>query len=130
MIKASPHTEIEALLSKAQATGLELTDLSVYCRGLGLRPAELLNALSIEVARRYVLDEMPYEAGDDIMNGLSTAILDVGMDEAIPQPAFNIYLAFDEDEYRKLGDSGRMALSERYTRPRLLEILRGFVDTA
>lgn len=74
--------------------------------------------------------EMPYEAGDDIMNGLSTAILDIGMDEAIPQPAFNIYLAFDEDEYRKLGDSDHMAPSERYTRPRLLEILRGFVDTA
>lgn len=45
MIKAIPHTEIETLLSKARDTGLELTDLSGYCRGLGLRPAELLNVL-------------------------------------------------------------------------------------
>lgn len=72
MIKAIPHTEVEVLLSKAQEGGLELTCLSVYCLNLGLRPVELLNALSIEVARRFVLGEMPYAVGDDIMNGLFT----------------------------------------------------------
>jgi len=130
MIKAIQHTEVEALLSIAQEAGLELTGLSVYCRDLGLRPAELLNALSIEVARRFVLSEMPYEVGDDIMNGLFTAIFDVGMEEAMPQPAFNIYLAFDEGEYQHLGDSEHIAPSERYTRPYLVEILRRLVDTA
>lgn len=55
---------------------------------------------------------MPYEAGDEIMNGLFTAILDVGMDEAIAQPAFNIYLAFDEGEYHKLGGSDHTGPSD------------------
>lgn len=128
MIRAIPHTEVEALLNKAQEDGLELTELSVYCRDLGLHPAELLNALSIEIARRFVLDEMPYEVSDDIMNGLFTAIFDVGMDEAMPQPAFNIYLAFDEGEYQNLGGSDHIA--ERYTRTYLVEILRGLVDIA
>lgn len=85
MIKAIPHTEVEVLLSKTQEAGLELTGLSVFCLNLGLRPVELLNALSIEVARRFVLGEMPYEVGDDIMNGLFAAI--VGMEEVMPQPA-------------------------------------------
>ncbi len=64
------------------------------------------------------------------MNGLFTAIFDVGMEEAMPQPAFNIYLAFDEGEYQHLGDSEHIAPSERYTRPYLVEILRRLVDTA
>lgn len=130
MIKAIPHTEVEVLLSKAQEGGLELTGLSVYCLNLGLRPVELLNALSIEVARRFVLGEMPYAVGDDIMNGLFTAIFDVGMEEVMQQPAFNIYLAIDEGEYQHLGDSDHIAPSERYSRPYLVEMLRGLVDTA
>lgn len=129
MIKTIPHTDVEALLGKARDVGLDLADVSVYSRDLGLRPVELLNALSIEVARRFVLHEMPYEAGDDIMNGLFMAIIDVGMDEAMPQPAFNIYLAFDEGEYQKLGGSTHIVPSEQYTRPYLLAILRELADT-
>ncbi|MFT0869602.1 hypothetical protein [Pseudomonas sp. CAM1A] len=129
MIKALPDTKIETLLSTAQRAELKLTDLLSYSRQLGLRPAELLNTLSIEAARRFILGEMSFEMGDDIMNGLFTVILDLGMDEQMPQPAFNIYLAFDEGEYQHSGDSEHIKPSECYTRLQLLELLRELPDS-
>lgn len=129
MIKALPDTKIETLLSTAQRAELKLTDLLFYSRQLGLRPAELLNTLSIEAARRFILGEMSFEIGDDIMNGLFTVIVDLGMDEQMPQPAFNIYLAFDEGEYHHSGGSEHIKPSECYTRLQLLELLRELPDS-
>jgi len=129
MIKTITHTDVEALLRKAQEVTLTLTELSVYCRNLGLRPANLMNTLSVEVSRRFVVGKMSYETGDVIMNSLFSAIIELSMDEDMPQPAFDIYLAFDEGEYQHRGDSAHIAPSERYTRPHLLEILRGLADT-
>ncbi|WP_369990820.1 hypothetical protein [Pseudomonas xanthosomatis] len=128
MIKPIPDTEVDALLVKAQQGELALTELSLCARQLGLGPANLLNTLSIEVAERFVQGGMPYAVGDDIMNGLFPAIFDLGMDEQMPQPAFGIYLAFDEGEYQHVGDLEDWDPAERYTRPQLSEILRALAD--
>lgn len=130
MIKLIPDTEVDTLLGKAQQDELTLIELSLCARQLGLGPAELLNVLSIEVARRFVQGGMPYAVGDDIMNGLFSAIFDLGMDEQMPQPAFDIYLAFDEGEYQHLGDQEHIIPSERYTRPQLLALLQRLADSA
>ncbi|QXH53499.1 hypothetical protein KSS94_10450 [Pseudomonas fakonensis] len=130
MIKLIPDTEVDALLGKAQQGELALTELSLCARQLGLGPAELLNALSIEVAERFVQAGMPYAVGDDIMNGLFSAIFDLGMDGQMPQPAFDIYLAFDEGEYQHLGDLEHIIPSEHYTRSQLLVLLQGVADSA
>ncbi|ATB67561.1 hypothetical protein [Pseudomonas mosselii] len=119
-----PQSDIDALLGKAHDRSLTLDDLSLYCRSPDLRSADLLNALSIETARRFISGAISYEAGDNIMNGLFTAIVELGTDEEMPQPAFDIYLAFDDGEYHRPGDSEHIQPSERYTKPYLTEILK------
>lgn len=124
MLTPVPHSDIDTLLGTAHDRSVTLDDLSVYCRSPDLRSADLLNALSIETARRFISGAISYETGDNIMNGLFTAIVELSTDEEMPQPAFDIYLAFDDGEYHHSGDSEHIQPSERYTKPYLTEILK------
>ncbi|MBD9399055.1 hypothetical protein [Pseudomonas sp. PDM11] len=118
--------DLEALLNEAQHHSLSIGEISARSQRLALSPADLLNTLSIEVARRFVLNEMSYDIGDAIMNGLMTAIIDLSLETQMPQPAFDIYRAFDDGEYLKRGDTNQPLPCERYTRPQLLGIVREF----
>ncbi|WP_416638144.1 hypothetical protein [Pseudomonas sp. OHS18] len=118
--------DLEALLNEAQHQSLSLGEISARSQRLALTPADLLNTLSIEVARRFVLNEISYDIGDAIMNGLMTAIIDLSLETQMPQPAFDIYRAFDDGEHLHRGDMNQPLPCERYTRSQLLGIVREF----
>ncbi|WP_262209087.1 hypothetical protein [Pseudomonas sp. 14P_5.3_Bac1] len=102
-----PKNQRNKLLVEAEAYGLTLNDLAATCEEFGVAPRNLLNELSIAVAEGYLAGALTYEFCDGVMNGLIAAIVDVGMTNDMPQPAFSLYQAFDQGEWgrhRRKGD--------------------------
>lgn len=86
--------------------------------------AELHNALLLDVARRFLAGDMPYEDADEIANAVYAVMVEdaiaYGDGFVFPEPAFAIFEAFDAGEWDR-GDGSDPV--ERYTRPALSEIL-------
>ncbi|ALI04870.1 hypothetical protein C1Y08_05435 [Pseudomonas sp. FW306-02-F02-AA] len=58
------------------------------------------------------------------MNGIISAIVDLGMVGDLPEPAFSLYHAFDQGEWIRSNDTPGTDPSEKYTKPMVLEIMR------
>ncbi|MDB5979106.1 MAG: hypothetical protein JWQ69_121 [Pseudomonas sp.] len=117
--------DLQALMAQAHTDGLELSDLKAICLVRGIDSRQVLNELAINVAKGFLSGSLTYDFCDCVMNGIFIAITDLSMSADIPQPAFSIYLAFDEGEWRRAGDSTDICPWEKYTRPRVEAILRG-----
>lgn len=96
-----------------------------------LSVAELQNALSLAVARRFLTGEMAYEQADDLANVVYAMMVEdaVGHGDGFefPEPAFAIYEAFDAGEWDR-GDGSDPV--EQYTKPTLKEILSAYPEHA
>lgn len=119
-----PEDELNRLLMEAKANGLTLDDLAATCEELGMAPQDLLNALSIAIAQCYLAGSLPYAFCDGVMNGIIGAIIDVGMTNDMPQPAFSLYQAFDQGEWVRRNDPPDTDPSEKYVKPLVLQIVR------
>lgn len=113
-----------ALLQQAQQEGLSLSDLEAFGSTLGLAATQLLNELAIATAQGYLAGTLSYEDGDEVMNGLASAIYDAGMHGDFPHPALALYHAFDDGEYQRRNDPPQTNPGEQYTRPQVEQILR------
>lgn len=98
--------------------------IHAFAEAHGLSPAELYNALSREVARRFLDGGMTFEDADAIANTLYSIMVEdalaEGDDFEFAEPAFGIFLAFDDGEWDR-GDG--IDPVERYTTPGLRELL-------
>lgn len=119
-----PETELNRLLAQAEASGLTLDDLADPCEKFGVTAQALLNALSISLAERYLQGTLTYAFCDGVLNGLIDAIVDVGMSRDLPQPAFSLYQAFDQGEWRRSDDPPETDPGEKYVKPLVLQIMR------
>ncbi|SDT32400.1 hypothetical protein SAMN05216598_5042 [Pseudomonas asplenii] len=124
MTRTLPKTELKALLVEADANGLAPDDLGATCEQFGITPKDVLNELAIAVAEGYLDETFTYGFCDSVMNGIINAVMDLGMTDDMPQPAFSLYQAFDQGEWIRRGDSPDSDPSEKYTRPAVQEILR------
>ncbi|HEX6036693.1 hypothetical protein [Longimicrobium sp.] len=95
-----------------------------------LSVVELLNALSLAVANRFMAGEMTFEDADGIANTLCAIMMDDAVAHGdgfeLPEPAFAIYEAFDAGEWDR-GDGSDPV--ERYTMPALRMILDEHPET-
>jgi hypothetical protein len=119
-----PKNELKELSVKAEAYGLTLSDLASTCDKFGVAPQDVLNELSVAVAEDYLQGSLIYDFCDGVMNGIINAVVEVGMTDDMPQPAFSLYQAFDQGEWIRSNDPPETDPSEKYTKPVVQEIMR------
>ena len=111
---------------EADVNGLTLSDLAATCGQFGVAPRDVLNELSVVAAEGYLEGSLSYDFCDGVMNGIINAVVDVGMTDDMPQPAFSLYQAFDLGEWIRKEDPPETDPGEKYTRPVVQEIMRAF----
>lgn len=102
-------------------------DLREYCRETQASLREFSNRVALSLARGFVEGRLDYAFCDDTLNCLFTFIMEpqfLESAEGLPQPAFAIFQAFDATEFYRGSEAAGVDAIERYTRPRLVEILR------
>lgn len=119
-----PKIELRELSVKAEAYGLTLGDLIPICERFGVAPHDVLNELSIAVAEAYLQGYLLYDFCDGVMNGIITAVVEVGMTNDMPQPAFSLCQAFDQGEWFRSNDPPETDPGDKYTKPVVEEIMR------
>lgn len=124
MTRVLPKNELQALSVEAQESNLTLSGLGATCQKFGVAPEDVLNELSIEIAEGFLSGSLTYEFCDGVMNGIISAIVDLGMVGDLPEPAFSLYHAFDQGEWTRSNDPPGTDPSEKYTKPMVLEIMR------
>ncbi|HEY7640591.1 MAG TPA: hypothetical protein VH814_12780 [Steroidobacteraceae bacterium] len=80
-----------------------------------------LNALSIDVARRYMSDRLSFQLADSLMNALWA--FTVEHEDRIPSLLYSVYEAFDAGEYHHREDAPEIDPEKKYTRPQISQIL-------
>jgi len=128
MIMAIPKIELKELSVKAEADGLTLSDLVPICERFAVAPHDALNELSVAVAEGYLQGSLLYDFCNGVMNGIINAVVEVGMTNDMPQPAFSLYQAFDQGEWFRGNDPSETDPSEKYTKPVVEEIMRTLRD--
>ncbi|OWQ86946.1 hypothetical protein CDN99_19790 [Roseateles aquatilis] len=130
MTTTAPLQRLIDLALVAEASPAQLAALAAQascdCR-------ELLDQLSLHVARAFADGSLSYEDGDCIMNSIfGTLCASDSPNEQIDLPdlTFEVYLAFDDGECRRSGDGPDVDPIEKYTRPQVLQLLQRFEKTA
>jgi len=118
-----PKIELRELSVKAEAYGLTLGDLIPICERFGVAPHDVLNELFIAVAEAYLQGYLLYDFCDGVMNGIITAVVEVGMTNDMPQPAFSLCQAFDQGEWFRSNDPPETDPGDKYTKPVVEEIM-------
>lgn len=124
MIMVLPKIELKELSVKAESDGLTLSDLVAICERFDVAPHDVLNELSVAVAEGYLQGSLLYDYCDGVMNGIINAVVELGMTNDMPQPAFSLYQAFDQGEWFRSNDPPETDTSEKYTKPVVEEIMR------
>ncbi len=128
MIMVLSKVELKELSVKAEAEGLTLSDLAPICERFGVAPHDVLNGLSVAVAEGFLQGSLPYDFCDGVMNGIINAVVEVGMTNDMPQPAFSLYQAFDQGEWFRSNDPPETDPNEKYTKYVVEEIMRTLRD--
>lgn len=128
MSRPLSEADLYLVMLEAIEEGLNI-DLQPFCERLQVDRRDLLNQVAIAVARDFLSNTRDFEFGDEVMNALINPIVDVSMHAEMPQPAFDIYQAFDVGEYLHTGDAQDVCPWEKHTRPGLENILRNHLPT-
>jgi hypothetical protein len=95
-------------------------DAESFCAAQGINLKDLYNRIALIVAERFNNDTLSYADGDGVMNAVLGMMVDGKTPMESIQPAWSIYLAFDEGEYYHGGSTDPV---ESFTRPQILNIL-------
>ena len=106
---------------------LSLEEVLVFCRGEGMSLHAFCDAFATHVATAYLVGEIDFDYGDEAMNSLFGMMASEPFfketQSTIPKMAYAIYEAFDAGEYFHPGDAQNDDPEEKYTRPRLKQLL-------
>jgi hypothetical protein len=95
-------------------------DAESFCAAQGINLKDLYNRIALIVAERFNNDTLSYADGDGVMNAVLGMMVDGKTPMESIQPAWSIYLAFDEGEYYHGGSTDPV---ESFTRPEIRNIL-------
>ncbi|RYG94199.1 MAG: hypothetical protein EON58_16785 [Alphaproteobacteria bacterium] len=88
---------------------------------------EIVDALSIYVARAYADGKLSFEEGDRVMNAIFSASVSekfwADYDRTVPPTMLAVYQAFDAGEYFHEGDDMCTHPEVKYTRPLIEKLL-------
>ena len=114
---------LESIIQQAAKGRISRADGESYCEAQGIQMTDMYNQVALTVAKRFQSGEMSYEDGDRVMNAIFAMMTDDAVnDQAAPyvEPAWSIYLAFDEGEYDHAGSTDPV---ETFTRPQIRQLL-------
>lgn len=109
---------------RAPSDDAELRD---YCHATQHSLREFSNRLALSLARGFLDGQLSYEFCDETLACLFNFIMEpqfLESGEGLPQPAFALFQAFDTTEYYRGSEPVDVDAVERYTRPRVAEILQ------
>jgi hypothetical protein len=95
-------------------------DAESFCAAQGIELNDLYNRMALIVAERFNNDTLSYADGDGVMNAIFCMMIEGATPMESIEPAWSIYLAFDEGEYYHGGSTDPV---ESFTRPQLRNIL-------
>jgi hypothetical protein len=107
---------LEQLIQQATSGRINRAEVESFCVAEGIELTDLLNRMALAVAERFHAGTLSYEDGDGVMNALFALIVE----HKTVEPAWSIYLAFDEGEYNHGGTTDPV---ESFTRPKIRNIL-------
>jgi len=96
---------------------MDRADAESICAAENIELTDLYNRIALIVAERFDNGTLPYEDGDAIMNAIFSMMVDGEKPMDAIEPAWSIYLAFDEGEYYHGGSTDPV---ESFTRPQIL----------
>lgn len=114
-------------LATTQENNPTVAEVLSYCDTVQVSHEAFFNQFSLEVARGFHEQRYTYDDCDAVMNHLfqiMTTAPFFGEEINTPEPAFSIFIAFDSGEYHHPDDLPHEIPVEKYTRPRLAEILK------
>lgn len=114
---------LEPIIHQACLGKISRTDAEAVCCANGIERSDLYNQIALIVARRFHAGTLSYEDGDAAMNAVFQLMTDDavnGHPDPFVQPAWSIYLAFDEGEYCHGGTTDPV---ETFTRPQIRQVL-------
>lgn len=106
----------EQLIQQAATGKIDRAEVESFCASEGIEIADLCNRIALTVAERFHARTLSYEVGDGVMNAFFSLIVE----KKTVEPAWSIYLAFDEGEYNHAGSTDPV---ESFTRPQIRKIL-------
>ena len=101
-------------------------EIEAWSRMLQVSRSELYDRIALFLARGYQNSQLSFEFCDAVVNDFFSVI--TFTQEAKPALFWNVYLAFDEGEYRHENDDAEIDSAEKYTRPMLAEIVSEYVS--
>ncbi len=117
---------IYQLVRKAAEQKLHREEFNQYLQVEGMAFDALCNQIATQLAKNYLQGKLDFYFCDQVMNRINNFMIDALFEELIstlPEPADSIYLAFDQGEFHHSGDDRNIDPAEKYTKPRLQEIM-------
>ena len=115
---------LEQIIKQGIAGEINRRDVEEFCNANGVAIDRFYNDIALEIARRFNEGTLAYEDADWAMNAVSAMMVEdavrFGDGFSFAQPAFAIYLAFDEGEYDHGGSTDPV---ETFTRPQIRDLL-------
>jgi hypothetical protein len=107
---------LEQLIQQASTGRIDRAEVESFCAAEGIEVSDLCNRVALIVAERFQGGVLSYEDGDGVMNAFFALIVE----NQTVEPAWSIYLAFDEGEYDHADSTDPV---ESFTRPQIRKIL-------
>ncbi|MGH9929169.1 MAG: hypothetical protein ACREA9_08070, partial [Pyrinomonadaceae bacterium] len=111
---------LERIIHDAASGRINRADAESFCAAENIELNDLYNRIALIVAERFDSGTLSYEDGDGVMNAIFGMMIDGEKPIESVQPAWSIYLAFDEGEYDHAGSTDPV---ESFTRPEIRKIL-------
>ena len=111
---------LEQLIQNATSGRMNRSAAEDLCAAENIELYDLYNRIALVVAERFHKGTLSYEDGDGVMNAIFGMLVNGDKPIDSVQPAWSIYLAFDEGEYYHNGSSDPV---ESFTRPQICQIL-------
>jgi hypothetical protein len=89
-----------------------------YCAKHELTIYDFCQLFARRVASQYLSGILDFTTADVAMNSIENYVLGT-YEVTLPSFAYDVYLAFDQGEYRHKGDADTVDSAEKYTKPRL-----------
>jgi hypothetical protein len=114
---------LEPIIQQATTGRINRADAESVCAATGIEMTDLYNQIALIVAKRFDAGTLSYEDGDGAMNAIFSMMTDDaanGHPAPYVEPAWSIYLAFDDGEYFHGGSTDPV---ETFTRPQIRHVL-------
>ena len=111
---------LERIIQNATSGRMNRAEAEAFCAAENIELPDLYNRIALIVAERFDNGRLSYQDGDGVMNAIFGMLIDGDKPIDSVEPAWSVYLAFDEGEYYHDGSTDPV---ESFTRPQIRLIL-------